>query len=192
MESNPESLHVVDKLDRDDEVQFLVKYLENDFIHSKSDPQQSSFVLNLTAGWGHGKTYFLKLLAQELRTNHFVAYFDAWENDHSDDALTSFFAELTLELHEFTKQFDSSDDGNIDSKTLATAAKIGDAITTIARKGAPIIAAHWAKRLTGITTDVFSDALNNNDESAPAVQGTDSSMENATVSYTHLTLPTKA
>ena len=46
-----------------------------------------SFVLNIDAGWGFGKTYFLKNFAQQLSSDHLVVTVDAWQHDYADDPL---------------------------------------------------------------------------------------------------------
>lgn len=52
-------------------------------VNSVSDPT----VIAVDGQWGSGKTTFLKMWAGELRKAGFpVVYFDAFENDHVDDA----------------------------------------------------------------------------------------------------------
>ena len=56
---------------------------------------ETPFVISLNAGWGQGKTTFLKMWGQHLINNDYkVMYFSAWESDYSDDVLTVILTEL--------------------------------------------------------------------------------------------------
>ena len=55
------------------------------------------FVLAIDSTWGTGKTTFLKMWLQALRNDGYPClYFNAWENDFSDDPLVSLIGELEL------------------------------------------------------------------------------------------------
>lgn len=58
-------------------------------------------VLSINASWGEGKTTFLSMWRQ-LLTNKAVntLYFNAWENDFSEDAFVSLIGELELGIEE--------------------------------------------------------------------------------------------
>ena len=68
-----------DQLDRVKYAEFLTNYL--------AGFTESSYVMNLNAEWGAGKTYFLQRWYQTIKEHHPAAYVDAWKNDFSDDAL---------------------------------------------------------------------------------------------------------
>lgn len=56
---------------------------------------ETPFVISLNAGWGQGKTTFLKMWKQHLINNDYkVMYFSAWESDYSDNVLTVILTEL--------------------------------------------------------------------------------------------------
>jgi hypothetical protein len=58
-------------------------------------------VLCINAGWGNGKTTFLRMWRVLLNQEGFkTLYFNAWENDHSDDALISLIGELSAGIAE--------------------------------------------------------------------------------------------
>ena len=60
-------------------------------VGSVEDPM----VLAIDGQWGSGKTTFLKMWAGQLRQQGFpVIYFDAFENDYSEDAFTALAAEI--------------------------------------------------------------------------------------------------
>ncbi len=53
------------------------------------------FVLSINSPWGTGKTVFLKMWEAKLRKESFTClYFNAWENDFSDDPFISFIGEI--------------------------------------------------------------------------------------------------
>ncbi|MEP0519766.1 MAG: P-loop NTPase fold protein [Hyphomicrobiales bacterium] len=85
----------VDLLDRKSEADFLSKYLLSRIQNKQEDDENPAFVLNVDAAWGAGKTYMIKNWAEDLRAQgHLVAYVNAWENDHEDDALASIILEI--------------------------------------------------------------------------------------------------
>jgi len=62
------------------------------FITSAND----GFVLCLDAEWGQGKTTFLRMWQRYLEHRSIpTVYFNAWENDFSDDALVALIGELS-------------------------------------------------------------------------------------------------
>ncbi|MBT1905105.1 KAP family P-loop NTPase fold protein [Enterobacter kobei] len=58
----------------------------------------SNLVININAGWGAGKTYFTKRLAQTISTTHATVYIDAWKEDFSDDPLLTVFSSIKEQL----------------------------------------------------------------------------------------------
>jgi len=69
----------------------------------------NGFVLGLNNKWGTGKTTFVKMWKQHLDDEgHKTVYFNAWENDFEDNALTAIMGELkTLTKKTTEKQFTS-------------------------------------------------------------------------------------
>ena len=89
-----------DKLNRKEASQFLTRYLTGKFeAESQGGALGNSFVLNINAHWGFGKTYFLTNWAEDLRLAGYpVVFFNAWENDCFDDPMVAFIAEIQAEL----------------------------------------------------------------------------------------------
>jgi len=53
------------------------------------------FVISVDSKWGSGKTTFVRMWKQYLENNKYtVVYFNAWENDISNDALAALVAEI--------------------------------------------------------------------------------------------------
>jgi hypothetical protein len=64
-----------DLLDRKSDALFLIDFLIRKIEERGSRGTIKSFVLNIDAGWGHGKTYFLQNLRKTLEERqHIVAY----------------------------------------------------------------------------------------------------------------------
>lgn len=77
-----------DRLGRRHDAEFLIRFLLNRIDERKRDGRSKSYVLNLNARWGQGKTYFLTRLGQHLsKQGYLVATVNAWVDDHADDPL---------------------------------------------------------------------------------------------------------
>lgn len=81
----------------------------------------ASFVVNLEAPWGQGKTTFLEMWRHQLRANGTQSlYFNAWETDFSSDPLIALIGELSAEMESLNVSKSSSA-----GKQLAKLKKIG-------------------------------------------------------------------
>lgn len=96
MNSNT-SAWVGDKLYREATAQNLIHFLEGHYGLLKAK-ETNTLTLNVKAGWGFGKTFFLKGLAETLKKKHPVVYFDAWQTDFSEDPLVALVSELLAAL----------------------------------------------------------------------------------------------
>ncbi|MCF6200098.1 MAG: KAP family NTPase [Hyphomicrobiaceae bacterium] len=84
-----------DKLGRKTDADFLIQFLSKRSKEQSSNGQEGAFVLNLDAPWGHGKTFFLTRMKEQLKSqNHLVAYINAWQDDHANDPLLSVISEI--------------------------------------------------------------------------------------------------
>jgi len=147
-----------DLLNRKKEGEFLFNYLFKRYENNK----KSSFVLNINAKWGFGKTYFLTNLAKELEVNkHPVVYFDAWKNDYTDNPLLAFMAELNTSLDEYF----------IASSKAKSFFK--DAYKTSKNILLPII----AKKLTGHAVSEMSELFKKEEQSAEESNKTNNNSE---------------
>ena len=92
----------LDKLQRKDEADYLTSYLVGKNKLERSSLNDGSFVLNVNAEWGFGKTYFLRNWADDLATKgHPVVYFDAWQNDFSKEPLIAFISTINAQLEPY-------------------------------------------------------------------------------------------
>lgn len=84
-----------DSLNRQESAEVLTQ-----FVTSVNDPM----VVCIDAPWGQCKTTFLKMWKQHLENNNIpTLYFNAWENDFSDDALVSLIGEISSAIDEISK-----------------------------------------------------------------------------------------
>ena len=87
-------------------------------------------VLAVDAGWGAGKTTFLRILAQQLRNESFpVVEFNAWETDFAGDP----FVALSTELAEGLQEYDERANQTLKDK-IARTKKLAK---EVARQSAP-------------------------------------------------------
>lgn len=71
-----------------------------------------SFVLNLEAEWGFGKTFFMTRFAEQLSASgHPVVFIDAWKNDFSDDPYTNVVAEIERYFQQFLDEARATEGG---------------------------------------------------------------------------------
>lgn len=111
-------------------------------------------VIALDGKWGSGKTVFLKQWAGELRKKNFpVIYYDAFANDHFEDA----FLALSSEIVGLLKEHEIKGGKEKIEKTIKKIAKI--AAPAIAKAGIQI-ATGGLVNATGI--NVSSDAISEN------------------------------
>jgi KAP family P-loop domain len=103
MTQTDEQIWQGDMLDRKSEAQMLIGYLESVAAQPSIREDAQGFTMAIDAGYGEGKTWFLKRLAQQLANNHPVAFVDAWRDDLADDPLTALVATLKKALAPVTE-----------------------------------------------------------------------------------------
>ncbi|WP_239349065.1 KAP family P-loop NTPase fold protein [Snodgrassella communis] len=79
-----------DVLNRKANVEILTQFITS---------YEQSIVLCIDAGWGQGKTTFIKMWQQYLKNQDIpTIYFNAWESDYTDDALIALIGEIGLAI----------------------------------------------------------------------------------------------
>ncbi|GAA72329.1 P-loop NTPase fold protein [Pseudoalteromonas sp. BSi20439] len=89
-----------DQLNRKQDAELLTKILVRRSKANREKPNKSSYVINVNAEWGAGKTYFVKRWAEDLKHEHPVVYIDAWSNDFMDSPIITVLAEIQKQLLE--------------------------------------------------------------------------------------------
>ena len=90
----PEAIWKDDLLDRRGDAELLVGYIESLLERPSPNRQDHAYSIAVDAGYGEGKSFFLKRLSEHLSLNHPVAYIDAWADDIADEPLVAIAATL--------------------------------------------------------------------------------------------------
>lgn len=143
-----------DKLERNVSAEFLTTYLCNRYEKRKSSHGAETIVLALNSDWGFGKTYLLKNWKLQLEELDYpVVYFDAWENDYTDDPLVGFISEVDKALKPRLKNIPVAT--RLLSKTINSAKKM-------IRPATGVLVDIVAKKLTSYSVEqlkeIYSDA----------------------------------
>ncbi len=144
-----------------------------ELLRSTGDP----LVLCVDASWGEGKTTFLTMWKKYLENTGFqTLYFNAWENDFSDDGLVSLIGELEAGIDELSLK---------DSKVkkakshLTKAKKMGAVLlkhalpagVKIATAGAVNLDAATEATLSKLSEKIAQDQIENYEVSKKSVAG---------------------
>jgi len=87
-----------DRLGRQADAEHLIEILIAKY-SSRVGARGGSYILNIDASWGAGKTFFLDRLRAELQSRgHLVASVNAWRDDHADDPLITLMTAIEDEL----------------------------------------------------------------------------------------------
>lgn len=155
-----------DRLGRETDATFLKFFLLNRVKERQEAGLPASYVLNIDAEWGQGKSFFLSRLGQTLAADGFaVAYVNAWQDDHADDPLLSVMDAIDEAVAPFVKSEKRARNRWNEAK------RAGGAIAVAAAKGATV---QISKRVLGsaveeigsILQDAVADADKSTDEIA--------------------------
>lgn len=84
-----------DLLGRRNDAQAIETFLTKRIGERRARGRTASYVLNLDAGFGQGKSFFLERFEQQLRNaGYIVARINAWEDDFADDPLVPVLASI--------------------------------------------------------------------------------------------------
>ncbi len=115
--------------------------------------QETSYVLNLNAKWGTGKTYFLRRWVAEIEHIYPTVYIDAWSSDHSGDPLLTVVSGIKSKLCQLsgTSEFDE---------------KLFKGVAKAVKAAAPAVVRALIKgqlKRAGINIDELGDVFSNDD-----------------------------
>lgn len=83
-----------DLLGRKADSALLIKFLANRVAERKEQGLKGSYVLNLDAKYGQGKSFFMERFRQDIKQDYDVVYVNAWEDDHAEDPLIALMAAI--------------------------------------------------------------------------------------------------
>lgn len=131
MTETAEDIWADDTLGRKADADFLISFLSGRLEQRAHQKLPRSYVLNIDAGWGGGKTFFMTRLAKELRLRgNGVALIDAWEDDHADDPMLSLMSGIEATINPLVRAHPVLD------STYKMVRKAGLNIAATATKGA--------------------------------------------------------
>ncbi|QTL02301.1 hypothetical protein J5J86_16040 [Aquabacter sp. L1I39] len=156
--SNHERIWEGDLLGRRADAEFLEFFLVKRVEERGHAGQKMSFVLNIDAPWGYGKTWFVDRFVEQLvSSGRRVAKINAWQNDYADDPLIPVMAAIDDVIAPTAR-----------GKKKALWRKVKANGASIAYSFVRGAASHWIKKGTG---DALSDVINVvNNENLEAVR----------------------
>jgi hypothetical protein len=139
-----------DRLARRNEAEHLQHFVIGEFQRRCDEGRNASYILNVDARWGEGKTFFLQRLAQQLQSDgHLVASINAWQDDLSGEPLTSIMSAITETLRPCTQARHRA------GKFFKSATrKLG----VVAFEASKQVASHAVKVATGISVQRLAEA----------------------------------
>lgn len=91
-----------DLLERRDAAELLYTFIVNRLSERASAGKRGSYVMNIDAEWGQGKSFFIERLYQAvLLKGHPAVFVNAWRDDFSDDPFTAVLSEFSAYIEEF-------------------------------------------------------------------------------------------
>lgn len=90
-----------DLFNRREEAVLLQAYIESVTSRTPLREDKRAYTIAIDAGYGEGKSFFLKRFAEHMGKNHPVAFVDAWSDDLADQPLTALAATLNEALKPF-------------------------------------------------------------------------------------------
>ncbi|WP_168859010.1 KAP family P-loop NTPase fold protein [Bradyrhizobium brasilense] len=140
-----------DRLGRAEDAAFLKSFLLNRVAERKEAGMPASYVLNIDAQWGEGKSFFLARFGRMLRDDgYLVAEVNAWQDDHADDPLLSVMDAIDQAVAPLVKREKQAEDRWNEAK------RTGAIIAVAAAKGAVV---QIARKVIGSGVDEISTIL---------------------------------
>lgn len=94
----PDEIWAGDLFGRRDDAETLIAYIESVCQRPIVREDSRAYTIAVDSGYGEGKSFFLRRLAEHLAINHPVAFVDAWSDDIADEPLTALAATLKKAL----------------------------------------------------------------------------------------------
>lgn len=134
-----------DRLGRSADAAFLKSFLLGRVEERRSAGLTASYVLNIDADWGQGKSFFLSRFGQMLKADgYLVAQVNAWQDDHAEDPLLAVMDAMDEAVAPLVKREKTA------RSRWQTTKETGGAIAVAAAKGATVV---LAKKLLGAGVD---------------------------------------
>lgn len=129
-----------DKLERNDYARTLTSYIQG---------IRQPYVMAISAGWGQGKSVFLRMWGDMLKNdNKHCILFNAWESDFGEDPLVALMGALTDYANECTRRLQ----GEVQAGLQRTLGAAKESLATIWRNKTDV-AASFISSQTGIDAE---------------------------------------
>ncbi|MCQ1779112.1 KAP family NTPase [Neorhizobium galegae] len=162
-----------DLLERQPESEFVIKFLKQRVDDKIRRGLSGSFVLNIDATWGEGKTFFMKGLFADIKeAGHPAIMIDAWRDDFTGDPLTAVIAEFDQFLNRFKSQ-----DRAVSTKVKKAGKELRRNVGKLSVLVGKSVAKNLVKRVVGDGTDEIIAAAK---EVLPASATVDKFVDDAT------------
>ncbi len=149
-----------DVLNRKADSDFLISFLSRRVAERAKAKRPASFVLNLNAKWGYGKTFFLEHMKRDLESaGYVVATVNAWRDDHADDPIIAVMAAIDDAVKPLITKPGKA------KTAWAIVRKKGAAIALAAVKGTLV---HWGRKALGDGMDAAIEILGRSEDAAAA------------------------
>ena len=140
-----------DRLGRKRDAEFLYNFLIGEIEKRSSQGRVASYVLNVDADWGGGKSFFLDGLAGDIESKgHLVARVNAWRDDHAQDPYIAIMAAIDEVFAPYVKK-----PGNIAKAWSATKVSGG----AIAMKVTGAVVKGLIKKHLNVSTDDIGEIV---------------------------------
>ncbi|TQX90255.1 MULTISPECIES: P-loop NTPase fold protein [unclassified Rhizobium] len=97
-----EDIWAGDLLERETAAGLLYTFVVSRMSERASAGKHGSYVMNIDAEWGQGKSFFMERLHKQVLANgHPAVFINAWRDDFSDDPFTAVLAEFAAYIEEF-------------------------------------------------------------------------------------------
>jgi hypothetical protein len=161
-----EDIWADDLLDRRADAEFLLRFLIGRLEERHQRGLPRSYVLNVDAGWGKGKTYFLDRFGTWLREEKYlVANVNAWNDDHAEDPLVAVMSAID----------------DVVMPIIGSRQRVAQSWRSIKRTGARVVAGaargaarHWARKALGEGADVIIEEFGISKKDSGAEAATES------------------
>lgn len=148
----PENPWEDDLLGRQKDADFLYKFLIAQSRKRAAQSENRSYVLNIDAKWGDGKSFFLSRFRRQLsNSGHIAVYVNAWGDDFADDPLTAVMAAIDDEVKSHAKPETAI------AKAWEAAKSTGGRVAGLIAKGLAVRAASFV--LTTPVATALADAV---------------------------------
>lgn len=88
-----------DLLNRKEDAQILFDFLVRRHRERRDGGIKGTYVVNLNAGWGHGKSFFMERLKLQMEAaGHLTAFVNAWRDDRSKEPVVAVMAAIEESL----------------------------------------------------------------------------------------------